>query len=516
MNEDLTPQTDPIAHPEAKNGGPRKIVLGLVFAIAGTAVIVKGYSTFSYAKTHVETENAYVTGDLVGISPTVSGNLAELTVQDGSFVKKGQLIARLDTAASQAALAQAEANLTAALSQVPQAESGLAFEQLSTQAAIQRSQAAISVQAAKTAGSRLQVKLSSDTVDSDVQRAQSQLDQAKAQADQAKAGIVTAQAGLTAARQAVVTARAAADAQTSMIAASSASAEKASQDLERYKKLLQTEAITRQEYDAATANSATAIANLASARQQAQAAASRVSEANAGVAQAQAGLVAARRQFDASQKQVEVARAGVQLAKSAKTNVGIQDSNVETNIGQQTQADADLATARAGLQQISLRKKQIATAKAQVEQARAAVAEAKVRVRDASLYAPCDGFVVRHTANVGTAINPGQTIVTITRGSDIWVMANYKETQLEHLRMPADIEIDAFPGKTFHGKVLNIIHATGSATTLLPPDNSTGNFTKVVQRVPVKICIEQTDAKKFPIRMGMSAVVTVDTGRGGE
>jgi membrane fusion protein (multidrug efflux system) len=122
--------------------------------------------------------------------------------------------------------------------------------------------------------------------------------------------------------------------------------------------------------------------------------------------------------------------------------------------------------------------------------------------------------VVKHNANVGTAINPGQTIVTITHGTDVWVMANFKETQLAHVRegQTVEMEVDAYPGKTFKGKVLDIMEATGSATTLLPPDNSTGNFTKVVQRVPVKISIEQpTDGPR--LRQGMSVDATIATSK---
>ena len=119
--------------------------------------------------------------------------------------------------------------------------------------------------------------------------------------------------------------------------------------------------------------------------------------------------------------------------------------------------------------------------------------------------------MVKHSANVGTAISPGQTVVTITRGNQIWVMANFKETQLDHVRPgePAEIEVDAFAGQKFHGHVGSVLHATGSATTLLPPDNSTGNFTKVVQRVPVKIWIDSGNLDL--LRQGMSVQVTIDT-----
>jgi membrane fusion protein (multidrug efflux system) len=228
-------------------------------------------------------------------------------------------------------------------------------------------------------------------------------------------------------------------------------------------------------------------------------------------------LSSANSQLTSALTQVQVARAGLGLAKANATQVGIQGSNVKTNEGQVSQADASLASASAGLEQVTLREKQIATTKAQLEQAKAAVEHAQIDVNDATLYAPCDGYVVKHMANVGASISPGQTIVTITRGTDVWVMANFKETQLNKVRegQPVEIEVDAYPGRKFNGKVSSILQATGSATTLLPPDNSTGNFTKVVQRVPVKITIEPSQVSSgsdnAPLRQGMSVVAVVDT-----
>lgn len=528
MSEEVTNQE--VVEPK-KPSGPRKAIMGAIGLIAALVIVGKAYGSYSFGQTHVETDNAYVTGDLVGISPTVAGTLVELKVKDGDFVKKGQLIARLDTAGAEAELAQAEANYQAAQTGVPQAEASLAFERLSTQAAIQRSQAAISAQSAKTAGLRLQVQLSSDTVKNGVKQASStlaqsraQAEQAQAQADQAQAGIANAQAALISAQQAVQTAQSTAEAQNALVGAAEADAQRAAQDLDRYRKLLATEAISKQQYDTAAAAATAAQSNLNSARERAHAATSGVAQARAGVGQAEAGLVSAKRQALAAQKQaqaagkqVDVAQSGVDLARSRTTEIGIGDTNVQNSVGATSQATADLAAAQAGSQQVAVREKQVASAKAQMEQARAAVEQARVRVRDANLYAPCDGYVVKHTVNVGTAINPGQNVVTITHGNDIWVMANFKETQLAGVRpgQPVDLDVDAFPGKHFHGKVESVLRATGSATTLLPPDNATGNFTKVVQRVPVRISVEPS-AGSDEIRQGMSVIATIDTAKAGE
>jgi membrane fusion protein (multidrug efflux system) len=487
------------------------IVIAAAILVAGA----KAWSAISFGQTHVGTEDAYVTGDLVSISPTDSGTLAELNVQDGDFVHKGQLIARLNSDTSQAQLAQAKANALAAESQVPQAESALRFAQLSTAAAIRSSQAAISTQSAKTAGSRMQVRLSSDTVKNQVAQSTAQLDQARDLATQAQSGVDAAKAGLSSARQAVETAQRNAEAVQASVDAAAAENQRANQDLQRYTSLLAGDAVSKQQFDTVAAAATTAAANLDGAKRRTAAAQSEISQAKNVMQQAQAQLSSAQAQASAAAKQVQVSQSALDMARSNETQVGIQGTNVQTNEGQDTKAYADLATAQAGTEEVNLRAKQIATAQAQILQAKAAVDAAKIQVSDAYLYAPCDGYVVKHAANVGTSINPGQSVVTITRGSQVWVMANFKETQLTDVQegQPAEIEVDAYPGRIFRGRVGRIIHATGSATTLLPPDNSTGNFTKVVQRVPIKIWFDfsPTSHDADLLRQGMSVQATIDT-----
>jgi membrane fusion protein (multidrug efflux system) len=506
---------DPLElEPTAKPRNGRKAIMAFVIGALVLAGGTKAWSSFSFGQTHAETDDAYVTGDLVNISPTVSGTLAELTVEDGDFVHKGQLIARLDSNGSSAELAQAQANLQASESQIPQAEASLAYTRLSTEAAIRSSQAAINTQTAKTQGSRLQVRLSTDTIRSQERQANDQVEAAKAQASQAEASVEGAKAGLASAKQAVETATRNAAASRSAVDSAKAEANRADQDLQRYAKLFADEAVSKQQYDSAVAASATANANLITVQQRAAAADSEVAQAKSAVTQAAAQERAVENQSDVAAKQVRVAEEGLQLVRASETQVNIQGANVQTNEGQDQKANADLLGAQAGAQEIALKEKQIATAKAQMLQAKAAVDRAKITVGDAYLYAPCDGYVVKHSANVGTSINPGQTVVTITRGSRVWVMANFKETQLSDVKegQPAEVEVDAYPGVKFQGKVGSVIRATGSATTLLPPDNSTGNFTKVVQRVPVKIVFDSISNKGIErLRQGMSVVATVDT-----
>jgi membrane fusion protein (multidrug efflux system) len=139
--------------------------------------------------------------------------------------------------------------------------------------------------------------------------------------------------------------------------------------------------------------------------------------------------------------------------------------------------------------------------------------------------APSDGMVVRKGVNVGAALTPGQTIITMTFGHDVWVTANFKETQLRGVKPgdPAEVEVDAIPGEVFKGVVVSVNEATGASTALLPPDNATGNFTKVVQRIPVKIALVAAGASErgkyateqdiANLRQGMSVTATVDVSK---
>ena len=244
--------------------------------------------------------------------------------------------------------------------------------------------------------------------------------------------------------------------------------------------------------------------------------------------QAIAQLSAAQHNADAMLRQVEVYRAAFRYAESNLKQVGIKQSDVANNLNMGGQAEASLATALAGRKQIALKESQIATYQAQAAQAKAALTSAQVTQGDTFIYSPTDGQVVRKAVGVGAALSAGQTIVTITQANEVWVTANFKETQLTHVHsgQSAEVEVDTFPGKKFHGRVQSIEEATGSSTALLPADNATGNFTKVVQRVPVRIQLipaAQDDDKQYArasdianLRQGLSVTAIIDTSSNGQ
>jgi membrane fusion protein (multidrug efflux system) len=150
--------------------------------------------------------------------------------------------------------------------------------------------------------------------------------------------------------------------------------------------------------------------------------------------------------------------------------------------------------------------------KADIEAKKAAIVVAQVNLAYTRILAPTDGTVGERHVLAGQLVAPGTQMIDLVK-SEIWVQANFKETQLTNMRVgaPADIRVDTFPNQVFHGKIAELSPASGSQFALLPPDNATGNFTKVVQRIPVKIVLSPGQPYLDRLRPGFSSVVTVHT-----
>ncbi|MGB9082802.1 MAG: HlyD family secretion protein [Desulfuromonadaceae bacterium] len=165
------------------------------------------------------------------------------------------------------------------------------------------------------------------------------------------------------------------------------------------------------------------------------------------------------------------------------------------------QAEAGLATTSGG--------------KAKILQRKAQLDEARLQLSYTKIYAPRDGYTTRKAIEAGVNIQAGQPLMALVPLQDAWITANYKERQITHLKPGQKVEftVDAYPGKTFNGTVDSIMAGTGAAFSLLPPENATGNYVKVVQRVPVKISIDRNSDPERVLRVGMSVVPVVLTGR---
>jgi len=208
-----------------------------------------------------------------------------------------------------------------------------------------------------------------------------------------------------------------------------------------------------------------------------------------------------KQQFDAAVAAADAARAA---REAAEAEAVAADRAVEA-------AQARLAQARTGHEQVGIASARAASAAAKVEMARAALEQAQLNLSYTDVKAPVRGVVSRRTVEVGQIVQAGQPLLALVPLEDVWITANFKESQLKQIRpgQRVDISVDAYGGRTFHGHVDSIAAATGARFSLLPPENATGNYVKVVQRVPVKIVLDQGTDPEHLLRPGMSVVPTV-------
>jgi len=225
----------------------------------------------------------------------------------------------------------------------------------------------------------------------------------------------------------------------------------------------------------------------------------------------------AQQQYDAAIAAAEGAKAAVDTAQSqiveAEANIRMSESrHVQARAGEQ-QARAGLRTAETAPEQVAATRARAASAQARVEQAKATLSQAELNLQYTTVKAPARGVISRKGVNPGQVVQSGQTLLALVQTGDVWITANFKETQLAGMRpgQKASVEVDAYDGRTFKGHIDSIAAATGARFSLLPPENATGNFVKVVQRVTVKIVLEANQDPEHMLRAGMSVTPTVYT-----
>jgi membrane fusion protein (multidrug efflux system) len=203
-------------------------------------------------------------------------------------------------------------------------------------------------------------------------------------------------------------------------------------------------------------------------------------------------------------------RAAQEKLASAQKDAGIRKAALDSALSRVNTAKAQVETTVANRKQVDVRTADAATAAAAVEAARARLEAAELQLSYATITAPIDGTVTRKSVEVGQIVQPGQGLMTLIPLQDTWVTANFKETQLAGVKpgQRAEVHVDMY-GKSVKGHVDSIAGATGSRMSLLPPENATGNFVKVVQRIPVKILVDQTGG--LILRPGMNVDVTIFT-----
>ncbi len=322
------------------------------------------------------------------------------------------------------------------------------------QVAYDQAQAQVATAEANTTESSVNVPLTNINTSSQVSTSSAQTDQSQAALRSSEQAVGAARGRLTSANANLVQAQ--------------ANALRAQKDLARYKDLVEKDEISRQEYDSAFAAAAANTAQVESAK---------------------ADIISAQHTLDQSLAEVDQARAR------------LVSSQVQRRQSEQVRP-----------KQAAVSQARYKQALAQVKQGQANLEQAKLNLAYTHILAPVDGVVSRKSAEPGMQLSPGQQIMSLIPLDDIWVTANFKETQLRqmHVGQLVNIEVDTFGGsRQYRGHVDSIAGASGARFSLLPPENATGNYVKVVQRIPVKIILDPGENRDHRLLPGMSVTPTV-------
>jgi membrane fusion protein (multidrug efflux system) len=322
------------------------------------------------------------------------------------------------------------------------------------QLALDRARAELANAEAEATAANVAVPITTTSTSSGVSSAESGVAHSQASVEEAQHNIAAAEARLAATR--------------ARVSGEEAAAVRDERNAERLKGLLAKDEVSQQQYDAAVAQAEATKANVAVVR-----------------------------------SQVREAEMSAQAARSRLSQATVEEQ----------QAGAQLRTARTAPEQVAASRARAESSAAKVRQAQAQVGRAELDLERATVKAPSRGIVSRKSAEPGQVIQPGQPLLTIVPLDQVWVTANFKETQLEEMRVGqrASVKVDAYGGRTLSGKVDSIAAATGARFSLLPPENASGNFVKVVQRVPVKIVLDGNQDAERLLRPGMSVTPTVYT-----
>ena len=429
----------------ASSGTKRRRALKVLLVLA----IVVGVTALIYwlhARQYETTDDAFIDGHVAMVSPKISGQVAELLITDNQLVKKDDILVKIDPRDYEARLRQAVGLLQAAEAQAQAAKTNLELTKVTAPADTRLAQAGV------------------DATKSAINSAQSQVQMAMSQEAQAQAVVQSAKASLEQAKADAV--------------AAEAEAKRSDDDLKRYSELVKTESATAQQLD----------------------------NASAAAKSADAKYDAAQKKVSAAESQITAVEAAAKTAAEGVTQAKDFVTQAESALGQ---AQAKLAQAEPSAQRITYAQSQSDAAEAQVAQLKAAVALAQQQLDYCTIPSPRDGFVTRRTVEQGAYLQAGQPMLAIV-DPEMWVVANFKETQLENMKpgQSVTVAVDALNGREFKAHVDSIMAGSGSRFSLLPPENATGNYVKVVQRVPVKIVFDEP-VIQYKIGPGMSVQPSV-------
>jgi membrane fusion protein, multidrug efflux system len=381
---------------------------------------VEGYRFWQNLQRFETTDDAQVDGSIYTISSRITGHVSEVLIQDEQIVKAGDVLVKLDPKDYEVAIAKARGDLADAIATYQSQRTDVPVTLSTTSGALNNAKASRLDASAAVSG-------------------------AERQEDAARARLATAQANVRVAE---------------------ANAQKAADDVARYKMLVDKDEISKQQYD-----------------------------------QAVSAADAARATLDAQRAMVN----------EAQQNISAAGKTVEQARARVLEADASIESAMSGPGQVKATEAKAQSGQAKVEQQRALLDQAELNLQYTTLVAPVSGVIGKKAVEVGNNVSAGQQLMAIVPLDDIWITANFKETQLRNMRVgqPVKIVVDAYD-REYTGKVLRLAGASGAKFSLLPPENATGNYVKVVQRIPVRIVLDPGQNEDHLLRPGMSVTPTVE------
>jgi membrane fusion protein (multidrug efflux system) len=455
-------QAPPQQNPQAPQGGPPpaqaapepkrpmnpvlRIVLIAVGAVVLVLALIFGIRFLAYASTHQTTDDAQIDADQVAITSKITERVDKILVDTNQEVSKGQLLIQLDSRDEAQRVAQARASADAEDAQARAAQANVDLTRDTQKAQNQQNNGSISQAEATITGAGQQAR----SADQQIAVAQATLDAARAQLQSSKDAVPGAYQNL----------------------------QKTQADLRRTQSLVSTGDVAVSQLDAARASYQAALA---------------------GYRQAQASVSAASAQVLEAQQRVDAQR---YAASSTAAQVAAAQGSLTTAQGHLLESDSPY--------RVPAEQAQAQAAAAQTETAHAQLKTALDQLSYTQIHSPIEGFVGEKNVEIGATVQPGQTLMTIVPANHIYVTANFKETQIGHMHtgQDVDINVDAYSGVKFYGRVQTISPASENKFSLVPAQNATGNFVKVTQRVPVRIVFVDPDPK-YPLRPGMSVEASV-------
>lgn len=446
--------------------------------VVGSIVIlclIIGASWWLYSRQFEKTDDAFIEGNISLVSPKIGSYIQKIYVDENQFVKKGDLLIELDSREAQAKLEQAQAVLQTALARKNKAAANYLLSRKTTRANL--TQASSGFASAKN--NVVQTRIASDSKLNTVEQAKNQSKTAEAHLRQVQSQIPAAEASLEQA--------------TAQIPAAQTKLENAQTEFRRSEQLFASGDLSRQDLERDNRQLIDAKANLISVQKQVE------------IAKAQ--LNALLQQVEVEQSRVNETRNGITAAENnyrqALSQINIASSQADESKGKLMGADIIP-------EQMAIDESEIQTLESEIAQAKAAVNQADLELSYTKIYAPQNGYVSKKAVVEGQLVQPDQALMSISLPG-IWVIANFKETQIERMKIgqPVEIFVDAYPSTVFHGMIESFQVGTGSRFSVLPAENATGNFVKVVQRIPVKITFDEMPGAKYMLAPGMSVVPRV-------